>query len=53
MLREILALMEKVLGPENPSTFGGMDNLASVFNRQGKYEEVEKMFREALAFYKK
>ncbi|KAI6308809.1 hypothetical protein MCOR29_009167 [Pyricularia oryzae] len=53
MLRETLALMEKVLGPENPSTFGGIDNLASVFNRQGKYEEVKKMFREALAFYKK
>ncbi|KAI6493773.1 hypothetical protein MCOR11_006062 [Pyricularia oryzae] len=58
MLREILALMEKVLGPENPSTFGGIDNLASVFNRQGKYEEgkseeVEKMFRETLELMEK
>ncbi|KAI6366812.1 hypothetical protein MCOR32_007316 [Pyricularia oryzae] len=58
MLRETLALMEKVLGPENPSTFGGIDNLASVFNRQGKYEEgkykeVKQMHRKILGLREK
>ncbi|KAH8836614.1 hypothetical protein MCOR01_011572 [Pyricularia oryzae] len=48
MLRETLALMEKVLGPENPSTFGGIDNLAS-----GKYEETKQMHRKILAFREK
>ncbi|KAI6480714.1 hypothetical protein MCOR13_011076 [Pyricularia oryzae] len=53
MHREILALREKVLGPENPSTFASMNNLASVLDRQGKYEEAEQMHRKTLALYKK
>ncbi|KAL5886639.1 hypothetical protein ACKVWH_001964 [Pyricularia oryzae] len=52
MLRETLALREKVLGPEHPSTLTSMGNLAWVLNNQGKYEEAEQMLRKTLALYK-
>ncbi|KAL5891148.1 hypothetical protein ACKVWM_002172 [Pyricularia oryzae] len=53
MHRETLALREKVLGPENPSTLTSMNNLALVLDNQGKYEEAEQMHRKTLALYKK
>ncbi|KAI6447382.1 hypothetical protein MCOR17_010551 [Pyricularia oryzae] len=53
MHRKTLALREKVLGPENPSTFDSISNLASVLNNQGKYEEAEQMHRKTLALREK
>ncbi|KAL5867143.1 hypothetical protein ACKVWM_007998 [Pyricularia oryzae] len=53
MHRKTLALREKVLGPENPSTLNSMNNLALVLYRQGKYEEAEQMHRKTLALYEK
>jgi hypothetical protein len=35
MHRQTLALREKVLGKEHPSTLASMDNLALMLNRQG------------------
>ena len=40
---------EKMLGKEHPDTLTSMNNLASVLDRQGKYEEAEKMHRQELA----
>jgi Tetratricopeptide repeat len=45
MNRQELALCEKVLGPEHPSTLTSMGNWALVLNSQGKYEEAESMNR--------
>ena len=49
MLRQTLARREKVLGPEHPDTLESINNLASVLNSQGKYEEAEAMHRQTLA----
>ena len=40
--------MQATLGKELPSTLTGMNNLASVFDHQGKYEEAEQVHRQAL-----
>ncbi|RDW59053.1 hypothetical protein BP5796_11977 [Coleophoma crateriformis] len=49
MHRQALALRERVLGAEHPSTLTSMDNLALVLGGQGKYSEAETMHRQALA----
>jgi len=49
MEREVLALKQQVLGAEHPSTLNTAGNLALSLNRQGKYDEAEKMQREVLA----
>jgi tetratricopeptide (TPR) repeat protein len=46
--RQALALWEKVLGQEHPSTLTSMNNLAAVLERQGNYEEAEEMHQRAL-----
>jgi Flp pilus assembly protein TadD len=43
--RHELAICEKVLGIEHPSTLISINNLAVVLNHQGKYEEAELMLR--------
>jgi tetratricopeptide (TPR) repeat protein len=37
-----------VLGNEHPDTLTSMNNLALVLRDQGKYEEAEEMYRQAL-----
>ena len=41
--------MRKFLGVEHPDTLTSMNNLASVLDNQGKYEEAEEIHRQALA----
>jgi hypothetical protein len=53
MLRETLALREKVSGKEHPSTLTVMNNLGIALSRQGKYVEAEKMLQETLALKEK
>jgi tetratricopeptide (TPR) repeat protein len=42
-----------VLGQEHPSTLISMNNLAQVLGSQGRYEEAERMHRQALQLIKK
>jgi len=44
-----LDLRSKVLGPENPETLKSRNNLALAVNREQKYAEAEKQFRELIA----
>ena len=37
-----------MLGPKHPHTLSSINNLASVLDSQGKYEEAEVMHRRAL-----
>ncbi|RYP03605.1 hypothetical protein DL764_005035 [Monosporascus ibericus] len=37
-----------VLGREHPDTLTNIDNLALIFGNQGKYDEAEQMYRQAL-----
>jgi hypothetical protein len=48
MLRQVLGLMETVLGKEHPSTLGSMVNLANVLWKRGKYEQALRL-REMLS----
>ncbi|RYP07907.1 hypothetical protein DL765_008977 [Monosporascus sp. GIB2] len=41
-------ISEEVLGREHPDTLTSMNNLAKVLQNQGKYEEAEKIQRQAL-----
>lgn len=43
MHRKTLALRQKVLGPESPSTFNSINNLASVLDRQ-RNSSVDTLF---------
>ena len=52
MEREVLAVKQRVLGADHPSTLTTAGDLASSFSRQGKYDEAEKMEREVLAVRK-
>jgi tetratricopeptide (TPR) repeat protein len=49
MLRRALEAREKVLGREHPNTLISVNNLGSVLDKQGKFEEAEAMHRRALA----
>jgi tetratricopeptide (TPR) repeat protein len=53
MYRQTLALCEKVLGKEHPTTLATMNNFALVLDKQGKYEEAETMHRQTLALREK
>jgi hypothetical protein len=49
IFRELLAVQQRVLGPEHPSTLGAANNLANALHEQGKYAEAEAMLRKTLA----
>ena len=46
-------MREKVLGKEHPFTLISMNNLASLFKSQGKYDATEPLYREALQLSEK
>jgi hypothetical protein len=48
MHRQVLKLMETVLGKAHSLTLKSMDNLAAVLGNQGKYEQAEEMLCQAL-----
>ena len=45
---QVLAIHEKTLGPEHPTTATSMSNLGRVLDLQGKYEDAEKVYRRVL-----
>ncbi|KAK9386009.1 hypothetical protein V1515DRAFT_587668, partial [Lipomyces mesembrius] len=66
LYEETLRLRQKVLGEEHPDTLtsmnglaalfynqGNMNNLAGLFNSQGKYEAAEPLYKETLRLSKK
>jgi TolA-binding protein len=44
VFRQVLELRKKVLGPEDPTTLGSMNNLKLVLRNQGKDEEAKAIF---------
>jgi CHAT domain-containing protein/Tfp pilus assembly protein PilF len=53
LLREALAVNEKVLGPGHPYTANAHSYLASILNARGRYAEAEPLYRKALAVNEK
>ncbi|MDR2260506.1 MAG: tetratricopeptide repeat protein, partial [Azoarcus sp.] len=51
--RKALAIQEKVLGKDHPSTATTYNNIAEVYHSQGKYEEALEGYRKALAIQEK
>ena len=47
--RRALAVHEKELGPEHPTTLATLTNLGGVMMLQGKFKEAERVFRRVLA----
>ena len=48
-----LAIWERVLGPEHPDVATGLNNLALLYDDQGKYAEAEPLYKRALAIWEK
>ena len=46
--QETLAICQRVLGEEHPSTATSYNNVASNLNAQGRYEEAEPLYRKGL-----
>ena len=47
--RSALAVMEKAVGLDSPDIAPEMNNLAALYQRQGRYAEAEPLFKRALA----
>jgi tetratricopeptide (TPR) repeat protein len=47
--KSVLAMCERVLGPEHPDTLSTVNNLATLYTDQGKYEQAEPLFQRVLA----
>jgi tetratricopeptide (TPR) repeat protein len=48
ILREVLDVQRRVLGPEHPDTLHTMGNVGFSLGEQGKYADAEQMYRELL-----
>ncbi len=46
--KSVLAICERVLGPEHPGTLSSLNNLANLHAEQGKYELAEPLYQRAL-----
>jgi len=49
LYQRALAIREQVLGPEHPDTALSLNNLAMLYDSQGKYEQAEPLLQRALA----
>ena len=50
---QVLAIHEKALGPEHPTTATSVSNLGNVYYLQGRFAEAEKLYRRALQIREK
>ena len=49
LYKRALAGRERVLGPDHPITLTAVNNLATLFIKQGRYDEAEPLYKRALA----
>ena len=49
LMRQSLAIDEKLLGPDHPTVGAGLANLGLLLKYKGDYEGAEPLFRRALA----
>ena len=48
LLKRALDIREKALGKDHPDTANSLNNLAELYNKQGKYVEAEPLYKRAL-----
>ncbi len=46
-------MRQKLLGTEHPDVANNLNNLALLYNIQGRYEEAEPLYKQALAMFQK
>jgi CHAT domain-containing protein/tetratricopeptide (TPR) repeat protein len=49
--KQLIAIREKVLGPEHPSVGSALNNLAELYSVQGLHAEAERLFKRSLSVY--
>ena len=53
LYKRALAIYEKSLGPEHPDVAWSLNELALLYDKQGKYAAAEPLYKRALAIYEK
>ena len=53
LTRQMLAMLEKMLGPDHPNVAASLNNLASLYEDQGRYADSEPLFKRSLAIREK
>src|SRR5262245_60877997 len=53
LLNRSLTIRERALGSEHPGVAQALNNLASLYQTQGRYPEAEPLYRRCLAIYEK
>ena len=53
LYQRALAISEKALGPDHPSTATSLNNLALLYKSQGQYEQAEPLYQRALGIREK
>jgi len=53
LVKRILEIREKALGPNHPDVAASFNNLAELYRRQGNYAEAEPLYQRSLAIIEK
>jgi tetratricopeptide (TPR) repeat protein len=53
LVKQILEIREKALGPNHPAVAASLNNLAELYRNQGNYAEAEPLFQQSLAIVEK
>jgi tetratricopeptide (TPR) repeat protein len=53
LLQRALAVREKALGPDHPDVAVALNDLALLYERQGRYADAEPLYKRALAINEK
>ncbi|TMC21628.1 MAG: tetratricopeptide repeat protein [Chloroflexi bacterium] len=53
MYTRALAIYERHLGPTHPDMASSLNNLALLYNSQGKFSEAEPLYKRALSIYER
>jgi len=53
LLKQVLAIREKILGQEHPDVASSLSNLAGLYKAQGDYEQAKPLYERALAIFEK
>src|SRR5580704_8615216 len=48
LAQQVLAIREKMLGPDHPDVALSLNSLASLYDKQGRYAEAEPLYKRAL-----
>ncbi|WP_139240833.1 tetratricopeptide repeat protein, partial [Geitlerinema sp. PCC 9228] len=53
LYRQALEMRKRLLGEPHPDVASSLNNLAFLYQSQGRYEEAEPLYRQALEMFKR